>query len=182
MIGAAGEQAAVKVRACDPADMPAVTAIYRNAVLNGRASFEVDPPDEAEMLRRREILLSGGYPYLVAEAGREVIGYAYAGAYRPRPAYRNSVENSVYVADGTQRRGVGRLLLTALIDEAAARGFRQMIAVIGDSANRASIRLHEAAGFSHVGVLRSVGWKHGQWLDSVLMQRPLGPGDAAPPR
>ena len=170
------------IRACAADDIPAITAIYRKAVLNGRASFDVDPPDETEMLRRREALRSGGHPYLVAEAEGEVIGYAYAAAYRPRLAYRNSVENSVYVNEGAQGRGVGRLLLKALIEEAAARGFRQMIAVIGDSANRASIRLHEVLGFSHVGVLRSVGWKHGQWLDTVLMQRSLGPGDTAPPQ
>lgn len=182
MIDARGEIAGLRIRACEAGDIPAITAIYRHAVLNGRASFELEPPDEAEMLRRREPLVTGGYPYLVAEIGGEVVGYAYAGAYRPRPAYRNSVENSVYVIESGQGRGVGRLLLSALIDEAAARGFRQMIAVIGDSANTASIRLHEALGFNPVGVLRSVGWKHEQWLDTVLMQRALGPGDQTSPQ
>jgi phosphinothricin acetyltransferase len=175
------EQAGIVLRACEKTDIPAITAIYRHAVLTGRASFELDPPDEAEMMRRQEMLLAGGHPYFVAEFGGEILGYAYAGPYRARPGYRYSVENSVYVREDAHGRGVGRLLLAAVIDEATARGFRQMIAVIGDSANIASIRLHEAAGFSHVGVLRSVGWKHGRWLDSVLMQRALGPGDETPP-
>ena len=171
----------VQIRECEAGDIPAITAIYRHAVLTGRASFELEPPDEAEMLRRRETLLAGNHPYLVAEVRGEVVGYAYAGAYRPRPAYRNSVENSVYVSNKMHGRGVGRRLLAALIDEATRRGFRQMIAVIGDSNNTSSIRLHEALGFGHVGVLRSVGWKHEQWLNTVLMQRALGLGDEAPP-
>lgn len=168
------------IRPCEERDLPAITAIYRDAVLTGTASFEIEPPSEAEMGRRRTALLEGGHPYLVAEAGGRLAGYAYAGAYRARPAYRGSVENSVYVAEAARRSGVARALLAALVEEAAERGFRQMIAVIGDSANAASIRLHEAAGFAHVGTLRSVGWKHGRWLDTVLMQRPLGPGDGAP--
>jgi L-amino acid N-acyltransferase YncA len=176
----AGFEAEVIVRACEAADVPAITAIYRPAVLHGSATFEIEPPDEAEMLRRREALLAGGHPYLVAALGGEVAGYAYAGPYRARPAYRSTVENSVYVRDGLQGRGIGRRLLAALVDEAATRDFRQMIAVIGDSGNAASVRLHEACGFAPVGVLRSVGWKHGRWLDTVLMQRALGPGDSAP--
>lgn len=165
------------LRPCETADLPAITAIYRVAVLTGRASFEIDAPDEAEMARRREALLDGTYPYLVAEIEGRVAGYAYAGLYRARLAYRSTVENSVYVDPEAQGHGIGSRLLKALIEEAAARGFRQMIAVIGDSANLPSIRLHARAGFTHVGVLRSVGWKHETWLDTVLMQRDLGPGD-----
>jgi phosphinothricin acetyltransferase len=170
----------VTLRGCEADDIPAITAIYRHAVLTGRASFEIDPPDEGEMRRRREALLAGGHPYLVAERNREIVGYAYAGIYRARPAYRSTVENSVYVREDMQGRGIGRALLAALIEEASSRDFRQMIAVIGDSANRASIALHERLAFSLVGVLRSVGRKHGCWLDTVLMQRSLGVGDMAP--
>lgn len=164
-----------------PGDVPAIAAIYRHAVLHGRASFELVPPDEAEMAGRRAALVDAGYPHIVATIGDEVAGYAYAGPYRPRPAYAATVENSVYIDPDRRGRGLGRLLLARLIAEAEARGYRQMVAVIGDSANRDSIRLHEAMGFARAGTLRSVGWKHGQWLDSVLMQRPLGAGDSLPP-
>ena len=163
-----------------PADIPAIAAIYAHAVLHGTASWELEPPGEAEMQRRFEAVLAGGYPYLVAEREGGILGYAYAGAYRPRPAYRSTVENSIYIAPGAQGLGIGSLLLDALMQACTERGFRQMIAVIGDSANRASISLHEEAGFDLVGTLRSVGWKHGRWLDTVLMQRPLGPGDGEP--
>ena len=168
------------VRSCEPTDIPAITAIYRDAVVTGTASFELDAPDEAEMAGRRARLLAGRYPYLVAEIDGSLAGYAYAGEYRARPAYRGTVENSVYVAGTARGRGVGRILLDALVIAAAAGGFRQMVAVIGDSANLASVALHAAAGFDHIGTLRSVGWKHGRWLDTVLMQRALGPGDTAP--
>lgn len=171
----------LRLRDCAAADLAAVTAIYADAVRNGRASFELEPPDLAEMTRRRDLLVGGGFPYLVAESAGAIVGYAYAGPYRSRPAYAGTVENSVYVTPGLQGRGVGRALLARLIDEAAARGFRQMVAVIGDSENSASIRLHERAGFRLVGVLRAVGFKHGVWLDTVLMQRPLGDGDRTPP-
>lgn len=176
----------MELRVCEERDIPAVTAIYRHAVLTGRASFELDAPDEAEMLRRWQGLRAGGYPYLVGLEDGAVAGYAYAGPYRPRPAYRSTVENSVYVAEAFRKRGVGRVLLASLIEAASVRGFRQMVAVIGDSANTPSIRLHEALGFTHAGVLRAVGWKDGIWLDTVQMQRPLGPGgdtpsDLAPP-
>ena len=172
----------VQIRPCLPTDIPAITAIYGNAVLHGRASFELTPPDEAEMAARRDRLVAAGYPYIVATREGTVAGYAYASPYRPRPAYDATVENSVYVAEQCQGCGIGKLLLSALIQRATECDFRQMIAVIGDSANHASIKLHEALGFRHVGTLRSVGWKHGMWLDTVLMQRPLGSGDARPGR
>jgi L-amino acid N-acyltransferase YncA len=162
-------------------DIPAITAIYRPAVLSGTASFELEPPDGPEMARRRDALVAAGFPYLVAVHAGEVLGYAYAGAYRPRPAYRHAVEDSIYVARECQGRGIGRALLGRLIAECEALGFRQMVAVIGDSLSEGSIRLHRSMGFHPAGVVRSVGFKHGRWLDQVLMQRPLGPGDAQPP-
>lgn len=171
----------VLIRPATPADVPRFVAIYADAVLNGCASFELEPPDVAEMTARLAKIVEAGMPWLVAEVDGRVEGYAYAGAYRPRPAYRNTVENSVYVDPAAKGHGLGRRLLEALIDATTALGFRQMIAVIGDSANAASIGLHTALGFEPAGVLRSVGWKHGRWLDSVLMQRPLGDGDATPP-
>ena len=169
------------LRDSDPGDIPAITAIYRHAVLHGSASFERLPPDESEMAARREALVAAGFPHIAATGGGEIVGYAYAGPYRPRPAYANTVENSVYVRPDRLGLGIGRALLSRLIAEADRRGFRQMIAVIGDSANRGSIELHRKLGFTHVGTLRSVGWKHGRWLDSVLMQRAIGPGDGSPP-
>lgn len=169
-----------EVRESILADIPAITAIYRHAVLYGRATFEVAPPDEGEMAARRDALTSAGYPHIVATSDGRVVGYAYAGAYHSRPAYAGTVEDSVYVEEDCQGRGTGYALLSHLIAEAEARGFRQMIAVIGDSANRPSIRLHEKLGFRPVGTLRSVGWKHGQWLDTVMMQRAIGPGDTRP--
>lgn len=169
------------IRPARPTDVPRFVAIYADAVLNGCASFELDPPDETEMAARLSKIVDAGMPWLVAEVDGRVLGYAYAGAYRPRPAYRNTVENSVYVDPAAKGGGLGRALLAALIDATTALGYRQMIAVIGDSGNAASIGLHAALGFQPAGVLRSVGWKHGRWLDSVLMQRPLGDGDATPP-
>jgi len=170
------------VRPSIEADISAITAIYAHAVGHGTASFEVEPPDEAEMARRRQAVLAGGYPYLVAEIDGTLAGYAYAGAYRPRPAYRFTVEDSIYVAPDRQGSGVGRALLVALIEACEALGFRQMVAVIGDSASQGSIRLHESLGFRPVGVLEAIGFKHGRWLDTVLMQRPLGHGASMPPR
>lgn len=169
-----------EVRASAPEDIPAITGIYAEAVVNGCASFELEAPDEVEMAARREKLVAAGHVYLVATVAGDLAGYAYTSAYRPRPAYGATVENSVYVKPAFQGRGIGRRLLERLIAEAEACSFRQMIAVIGDSANRSSIRLHETLGFTHVGTLRSVGWKHGKWLDTVLMQRQLGVGDDAP--
>lgn len=133
------------------------------------------------MTRRRAAILAGGYPYLVAERDGIVLGHAYASAYRTRPAYRFAVENSVYVAPDHQRDGIGRALLPMLIDRCTAAGFRVMVAVIGDSANHGSIGLHAACGFSHAGLLPGIGWKHGLWVDSVLMTRMLGAGTAIPP-
>ncbi len=162
-------------------DIPAITAIYAHAVLHGLASFELEPPNEPEMTRRRAAVLAGGFPYLVAEKGGAVVGYAYASAYRARPAYRFAVENSVYVAPDRQRAGIGRALLPAVIERCTAAGFRLMVAVIGDSANHGSIGLHAACGFSHAGLLPAIGWKHGRWVDSVLMTRPLGAGAQTAP-
>ncbi len=169
------------LRAAQPQDLAVITGIYDHAVRHGTASFELDPPDQKEMTRRYEMLRGGGYPYLVAELKGEIVGYAYAGPYRARPAYRWSVEDSIYIAPHSQRRGVGRALITRLVAEAEAGGFRQMIAVIGDSANAGSIELHRSAGFRTVGTFDNVGFKFGRWLDSVLMQRPLGLGATSPP-
>ena len=171
----------ISIRTASPADIPAITQIYAHAVRHGTASFELEPPDEAEMAARLQALLKGRYPYLVAQSGGAVVGYAYAGPYRARPAYRFSVENSVYVAPEAHRRGIGRLLLDRLISESEARGYRLMIAVIGDSAQAPSIALHRAAGFKLVGALEGVGYKFDRWLDTVLMQRSLGKGPSAPP-
>jgi L-amino acid N-acyltransferase YncA len=170
----------VSIRPVQASDLAPITRIYAHAVRHGTASFEIEPPDEAEMTRRQEAVRDGGYPFLVAERGREVLGFAYAGPYRARPAYRWTVEDSVYVAPQAQQQGIGRALLERLIAESEARGFRQMIAVIGDSAQAASIALHRAAGFRLVGTLEAVGFKFDRWLDSVLMQRRLGAGADAP--
>ncbi|UPY35163.1 GNAT family N-acetyltransferase [Sediminicoccus sp. KRV36] len=169
------------IRDARDSDLPAITAIYAHWVTHGRASFELDPPDLAEMTRRRATVQAGGYPYLVAEHAGQVLGYAYASLYRARPAYRFTVENSVYVRPGEARQGAGRALLDELVTRCTASGFRLMIAVIGDSANTASIRLHGAAGFQHAGLLPGTGWKHGQWVDTVLMTRELGAGRGTPP-
>jgi L-amino acid N-acyltransferase YncA len=171
----------VIIRPAVPGDIGAITRIYADSVRHGTASFEIEAPDQAEMLRRQTALLNNGYPYFTAEIEGVVAGYAYAGPYRTRPAYKWSVEDSVYVAPDMHRKGIGALLLRALIAASAQRGYRQMIAVIGDSAQVGSIVLHERAGFCHIGTLRSVGFKHGRWLDTVLMQRALGEGDTSPP-
>jgi len=161
-------------------DIPAITRIYAHAVRHGTASFELEPPDETEMTRRMKAVLDGGFPYLAAETDGAFAGYAYASFYRTRPAYRFTVENSVYVAAEMHRRGIGKALLLKLIEECATRGFRQMIAVIGDSDQNASIGLHAACGFTPAGNLRSIGWKFDRWLDTPLMQLSLGPGASAP--
>jgi L-amino acid N-acyltransferase YncA len=164
-----------------PSHVPALQAIYAHWVTTGLASFEEIPPNIAEMDRRRSDVQAKGLPYLVAVDGRAVLGFAYLGPYRTRPAYRYTVEDSVYVAPEAHGKGVGRALLGRLIALAEARNLRQMVAIIGDSANHASIGLHQALGFERTGVLRSVGFKHGRWVDSVVMQRALGAGDAALP-
>jgi L-amino acid N-acyltransferase YncA len=164
---------APNLRECREEDIPHVTAIYRHAVLHGYATFEIDPPDATEMQARRMRLVAGQYPYIVAEAAGEVVGYAYAGAYHQRAAFRATVENSIYVREGFQGRGIGDSLLRLLIDKSTAAGFRQMVAVIGDSGNIGSIRLHEKHGFVLVGTLRDVGYKKNRWLDVVIMQRGL---------
>jgi L-amino acid N-acyltransferase YncA len=179
--GRQGAMTAFVIRPSSPADAAAIARIYAHAVRFGTATFELDPPEEAEMAARERAIVEGGYPFFVAEAGGEIAGYAYAAAYRTRPAYRWSVENSVYVAPEMQRRGIGRKLMDALIAESEARGFRQMIAVIGDSAQVASIELHRALGFRLIGTFEAVGFKHGRWLDTVLMQRALGPGASTSP-
>jgi phosphinothricin acetyltransferase len=150
-------------------------------VLHGVASFEEVPPDEAELERRRGDIVARGLPYLVGVSGGRIRGYAYAAPYRARSAYRFSVEDSVYVAPDAVGQGVGRALLAEVIRRCTALGLRQMVAVIGDSGNGASIRLHESLGFRHAGLLRSVGFKHGRWVDSVLMQLALGAGDGTLP-
>jgi phosphinothricin acetyltransferase len=172
---------AVRIRPAKLTDIPAITRIYAHAVRTGTATFELEPPDEAEMARRMTALLDGRFPYLAAENGGALAGYAYAGLYRTRPAYRFTVEDSIYVAPDVHRHGVGRALLQRLIEECEQRGFRQMIAVIGDSAQVASIEVHRALGFRHVGKLENVGFKFERWLDTVLMQRDLGTGATTKP-
>jgi L-amino acid N-acyltransferase YncA len=169
------------IRPAAHGDIPEISAIYAEAVLTGTATFEIEAPGEAEMARRMSALLEGGYPYFVAEGAGVVLGYGYAGRYRERIAYRNTVEDSIYLAADARGRGIGGALLAALIDRCDGSGFRQMIAVIGDSGHAASIRLHMSAGFVLVGTFKDVGYKHGRWLDTVLMQRTLGLGSSAPP-
>ena len=170
----------VILRPVDRDDIPAITAIYRQAVLDEAGTFETVPPDETEMASRLAKVVEQGCPFLVAGAPGRVLGYAYAAPFRLRPAYRFTLEDSVYVGASERGRGVGRALLDALITESTARKFRQIVAVIGDSANRGSIELHARAGFTHAGVLGATGWKHERWLDVVLMQRPLGAGSGSP--
>ncbi len=174
-------QPALLIRPSVAADIDAITAIYGDAVRNGTGSFELEAPDAAEMARRRDGVLANGLPWLSAESAGQVLGYAYAGPFRPRRAYRFSLEDSIYLAPQARGRGVGRLLLTELCARCQAPGARQMLAVIGDSANQASVALHRAQGFEPVGTFRNVGHKFGRWLDVVLMQRSLGPGAASAP-
>ena len=172
---------AAEIRSATEADLPFVTGIYTHAVLHGTATFELIPPDLAEMTRRFRALMDGGFPYLVASLDGRVVGYAYAGPYRPRPAYRFTVENSVYLDPSIHRRGIGLGLMQRLIAECEARGYRQMIAVIGDSANAGSIGVHTKTGFTMIGTHPNVGLKFGRWLDTAMMQRPLGEGAATVP-
>jgi L-amino acid N-acyltransferase YncA len=171
----------VVLRLAEPDDFTAIHDIYRHHVLNGLGSFEVEPPDRAELLRRHADVRARKLPYLAALSGDRLVGYAYAGPFRTRPAYRFTVEDSIYIAPDAVGRGVGRVLLAELIERCTALGLRQMIAVIGDSGNAGSIALHRALGFGQPFVLEGAGFKFGRWIDIVLMQRPLGPGAGAPP-
>lgn len=164
------------IRPSKAADMPVIAEIYGYHVHNGLASFELLAPSIDEMTQRRADVISRNFPYLVAELDGRVVGYAYAGLYRHRPAYRHTLEDSVYVHKDFAGRGVGKALLDALIEGCVKAGARQLIAVIGDSANQGSIKLHAACGFKHTGTLQAVGFKFGQWVDSVVMQRPIGDG------
>lgn len=170
------------LRAARHSDLPRITDIYREAVLHGTATYELEPPSLAEMTQRFDDLTAAGYPYLVAEADGQILGYAYAGPFRARPAYRFMVEDSVYLAPEAQGRGLGRALIAALIDSCTAKGFRQLVAVIGDGhPGSASVKVHRGLGFSDAGMLRGSGFKHGRWLDTVFMQLTLNGGDGLPP-
>jgi phosphinothricin acetyltransferase len=169
------------IRPSEARDVPAIAAIYAHHVRFGTASFETEPPSVEDTMRRRAAIVDTGHPYLVADMSGEVLGYAYAGTYRPRAAYRNTVENSIYLHPDRVGRGIGKRLLPALIAACEAGGYRQMVAVVGDSSNQASIRLHQRCGFRLVGTLESVGYKLGRWLDSVFLQLTLGRGDSTPP-
>ena len=171
----------LQVRPATEADLPSITEIYGHAVRYGTATFELAPPDLAEMTRRFRTLMDDGFPYFVAVLDGAVVGYAYAGAYRPRPAYRFTVENSVYLDPAMHRRGIGLQLMQRLIAECESRGYRQMIAVIGDSANAGSIGVHARCGFEMIGTHPNVGFKFGRWLDTVTMQRALGEGATTVP-
>ena len=170
------------IRPSTPADLEAITAIYRWNVLHGTGTFELDPPDDAEMARRRDDVLSKGLPWLVVERDGVVLGYAYANHFRPRKAYRFCLEDSVYLAAEAQGQGLGRLLLAELMARCEAAGARQMLAVIGDSANLGSIGAHRTLGFEPVGVMKAAGWKFDRWCDVVIMQKSLGQGAATDPK
>jgi L-amino acid N-acyltransferase YncA len=181
MTRVAKAESPVVVRDSRDDDLEPIHVIYTHHVRTGLGSFEEVPPDLGEMRRRRAAILSDALPYLVAEIDGRIAGYAYVGRFRPRSAYRFSVEDSIYVAPDAQRRGVGRILLDDLIDRCTRAGYRQMVAVIGDSGNYGSIGLHAAAGFAQVALLPAIGFKFGRWVDSVMMQRPLGPGQTTLP-
>jgi len=169
------------IRPSQPADLPAITAIYAGHVLGGTGTFEIDPPTQADMAGRREDVLAKGLPYLVLVENGEVLGFAYCNWFNPRPAYRFSAEDSIYLAPAAAGRGLGRALLAELVAQAERVGIRKLIAVIGDSANAGSIGVHRSVGFTSVGTLRSCGWKFNQWLDVVLMEKAIGGGDRSPP-
>jgi L-amino acid N-acyltransferase YncA len=170
------------IRPSRPEDIPAITAIYTDHVLNGTGTFELEPPSEADMANRRADVLAKGLPYLVATDDNKVLGFAYCNWFKPRPAYRFSAEDSIYLAPDAQGLGLGRALLTELAVQAEKAGIRKLIAVIGDSANAGSIGVHRSVGFSHAGVLKSCGWKFNQWRDVVLMDKALGLGDTSAPQ
>ena len=169
------------LRPSTAADLPAITRIYGHAVQHGTGTFELDAPDEAEMARRREAVLGNGLPWLVAERGESVLGYAYANHFRPRRAYRFCLEDSIYLDPAAQGQGVGRILLAEMLSQCEARGARQVLAVIGDSANAGSIGVHRSCGFEPTGVFKSAGWKFDRWLDVVLMQKALRQGSSTAP-
>ncbi len=162
-------------------DISAIVAIYAQQVREGTGTFELDVPSEADMATRRADVLAKGLPYLVAQIGQQVVGFAFCTWFKPRPAYRFSAEDSIYLSPQAQGTGLGRALLTELVARAETVGIRKLIAVIGDSGNAGSIGVHRSVGFAPVGVLKSCGWKFDQWLDVVLMERALGMGDAVPP-
>ena len=173
---------ALLIRPSTPADLPAITAIYEWNVRHGTGTFELDAPDESEMARRREDVLSKGLPWLVVQREGVVLGYAYANHFRPRKAYRFCLEDSVYLAPEAKGQGLGRLLLAELLARCEAAGARQMLAVIGDSANLGSIGVHRTLGFEHIGVMKAAGWKFDEWRDVVIMQKALGLGSATEPK
>ena len=168
------------IRPSRPEDMAAITAIYRHHVLTGTGTFEIDPPSEADMSARRADVLAKGLPYLVVEDAGQVLGFAYCNWFKPRPAYRFSAEDSIYMAVDATHKGLGKALLTELCAQAERAGVRKFLAVIGDSANAASIGVHRSVGFTPVGTLTSCGWKFDRWLDVVMMEKPLGAGDSTP--
>lgn len=170
------------IRSSQDQDLAAITAIYAHHVLHGTGTFEVDPPSQEDMRTRRADVLSKGLPYLVAADGEQVLGFAYCNWFKPRPAYRFSAEDSIYISPEAQGKGLGRALLAELSAQAEKAGVRKLIAVIGDSANTGSIGLHLSVGFSHVGTLKSCGWKFDQWLDVVMMEKTIGLGDSCPPQ
>lgn len=169
------------IRSSHDADITAITAIYAHHVRHGTGTFEIDPPSTADMASRRDDVRGKGLPYLVAAEGEKVLGFAYCNWFKPRPAYRFSAEDSIYMAPQAHRKGLGRALLAELCASAERAGVRKLIAVIGDSANAGSIGLHSALGFRHAGTIASCGWKFDQWRDIVLMEKPLGLGDSQPP-
>jgi len=172
---------AITIRDVAKDDLPAIRDIYAHHVLHGLASWEEVPPDLEEITRRCDAILADGFPYRVAVRDGAVVGYAYASKYRPRPAYRNTVENSIYVDENVRGGGIGTKLLDDLIKVCTDMGFRRMVGIVGDSANAPSIRLHEKAGFEMVGIIPACGYKADQWLDQVLLHRALGPGEMTPP-
>jgi phosphinothricin acetyltransferase len=168
------------IRPSQEADIPAVQAIYAHHVLHGTGTFETEPPSVPEITARRADVLGKSLPYLVLEQEGKIQGFAYANWFKPRPAYRFSVEDSIYMRDGTSGQGLGKLLLTELLAQLERGGIRKSMAVIGDSANAGSIGVHRACGFAQIGIVKSCGWKFGQWRDIVLMEKTLGLGDSTP--
>jgi L-amino acid N-acyltransferase YncA len=163
-------------------DIAAITAIYRHHVLNGTGTFEIEPPTEADMAARRADVLAKGLPYLVVEEAGQVLGFAYCNWFKPRPAYRFSAEDSIYMAADAHHKGLGKALLAELCAQAERAGVRKFLAVIGDSANAGSIGVHRSVGFGHVGTVKSCGWKFDRWLDVVMMEKTLGAGDSTSPQ